>query len=250
MFKKPFEAAFNGSSYATYSGDQSYMTLRKRDTQGDESVNRNNPLIAPFMFLTKCSGDPGCVLRFTDVISLEVSNQFIRSTRNMSDGLLEVSLQNASTDIKHTKWKMVIDEKSDSFCPLTITKSDSKSEYVYQLLDYTNLGSYQFPTRVEWTASSYPPTSPPRLLKQGTVIVTSASIPDQIADSMFRLDSEEKAAKSVWDWDQRKYLRMDPGLVKIKAKNETARNVLLIVILFTTVVIPIVVAKKFASKNQ
>jgi hypothetical protein len=245
MFRKPFKATFNGSSFSTYSGDLSYMTLRKRDPHGDESVNANNPLIAPFIFLTRCAGHPGCVLRFTDVISLEVSNQFIRSTRNISDGLLEVLLQNASAEKKRTEWKMVIDKASDSFCPSTITKTDltSGSEFVYRLLDYTNLGSYQFPRRIQWTASSYPPTSPPRLLIQGTVIVTSASIPDQIDDSMFNLDSELKEAKSVWDMDQKTYIRMDPNLAIAKVQKKSARNVLLVILLITVIIIPIAVRK-------
>src|SRR6266853_5153327 len=145
-----------------------------------------------------------------------------------------------------------MDETGDSFTPQTIkfVAAGSKYEVVNRFLEYTNLGAYQFPSRIEWTMTSYPPTTPPTVLSTGTVAVISARIPDQIADSVFKLDSEEKSAAVVWDWDQQKLIKSAPELAKVEVKYRVAKTILLLLMLFSIVVVPILVGKKFASKNN
>lgn len=102
-----------------------------------------------------------------------------------------------------TAWKIEIEEHDDSFMPRTITTAipGGRVQVANRLLNYTNLGPYHFPRTVEWTMTSYPPTTPQKLVSTGMMTVISARIPDHIADSTFRLDEEESLAAVVWDAD-------------------------------------------------
>src|SRR6266853_6201998 len=120
-----------------------------------------------------------------------------------------------------------MDETGDSFTPQTIkfVAAGSKYEVVNRFLEYTNLGAYQFPSRIEWTMTSYPPTTPPTVLSTGTVAVISARIPDQIADSVFKLDSEEKSAAVVWDWDQKNFKKSANENSNSNARTQARPNI-------------------------
>jgi hypothetical protein len=61
-------------------------------------------------------------------------------------------------------------------------------------------------------------------------------MPDLIADSVFRLDDEEKSAKIVWDNNSAKLVRMAPELADIKKANRTVKVALWLMILSTTMV--------------
>lgn len=222
------ESAFDGKSYATYTGDTRQMTKSSVNAPGDNSESANNPLTAPFMFLTRNSDNcMTCVLRSTEIVFLELTNGLILPTGQRSNGLLEISMPGLPLGKQPTTWKIDIDEAGDSFTPKTIkhVAPGSGFEVVNRLLDYTKLGAYQFPSRIEWTMSSYPPTSPPTLLSTGTVTVISALIPDQIADSVFKLDSEEKSAAVVWDWDQKNFIKSPYENSNSKASLQARPNI-------------------------
>jgi thiol-disulfide isomerase/thioredoxin len=163
------------------------------------------------MFLTSPSHKNGPVaLRFTDIGSGPWTNGFILPTGQSgqsSDGLLEIFIQAPLSGNQPRTFKITIDEAGDSFTPKAITQVTRGDEIVYRLLNYTNLGAYQFPTKMEWAWTSYPKAAPPNLFATGSVTVISARIPDQIADSMFRLESEEKSAEVVWDWDAKSFAK-------------------------------------------
>jgi thiol-disulfide isomerase/thioredoxin len=204
------ESAFDGESYATYSGDTRYMTKSSEDRPGANSESAHNPLTAPFMFLTKQSDDcMGCVLRSTGIASGEFAQGLTLPIAQKSAGLLEISMPGLRLGKQPTIWKIVIDEAGDSFTPkmITMVAPGGRIEVVNKFLNYTNLGAYQFPSRIESTMTSYPPTTPPTVLSTGTVTVISARITDQTADSVFRLDSEEKSAAVVWDWDVKNFTK-------------------------------------------
>ncbi len=242
------EAAYDGKSYAEYSSKGSMVTSSRKEP-GSNSETPHNPIIAPFMFLTKLSDDcRKCVLRFTDLTSEGFANGVTLARGQKADGLLELQMPGLPLGKQPTTWTIAMDEDGGSFTPRTIKfiAPGSKYEVVHRFLEYTNLGAYQFPSRVEWTMCSYPPTSPPTVLSTGTVTLVSAHIPDQIADSVFKLD--ENAAAVVWDSDQRKLTKTSPELVKVKTATRTARIVLLVV-MFMTVVALIVVAKRFVSRK-
>lgn len=205
-----FESAFDGTTYSSYSGDNRYMIKSNMNSQSDASQSLYNPLVAPFMFLTRSSkGCESCFLRFTDIVSAALTNGLVMPVGQISDGLLEISLPGLSVGNQPITWKVIFDKTANAFTPQTIKyiSPGGKSEFIARLLNYTNLGAYQFPARIEWAVSLYPPTSPPTLLETGTVTVISARIPDQIADSVFNLDSEEKVAAVVWDWDQKNFIK-------------------------------------------
>jgi len=207
------ESAFDGESYTTYTADSRSMTKRTLPELGSNSESADNPLAAPFMFLGKRSDDCGnCVLRSTDIASDGFARGLTLPTGQRADGLLEISLTGLPVGKKPTTWTIAIDEASDTFSPRTIrfVAPGSGYEVDSKLLDYTNLGAYPFPTRIEWSMSAFPPTSPPTLLSTGMVSVISARIPDRTTDSVFNLDSEEQTAATVWDWDQKTLTKSGP----------------------------------------
>jgi len=222
------ESAFDGKSYATYVGDYRSMTKSSVNEPGANSESAHNPLVAPFMFLAKYSDDCiRCVLRSTDIASDEFANGLTLPTGQKSNGLLEISMPGLRLGGQPTTWKIAMDETGDSFTPQTIkfVAAGSKYEVVNRFLEYTNLGAYQFPSRIEWTMTSYPPTTPPTVLSTGTVAVISARIPDQIADSVFKLDSEEKSAAVVWDWDQKNFKKSANENSNSNARTQARPNI-------------------------
>lgn len=248
------ESVFDGKLFFTYSGDTRHMTKSSVYQLGSGSESAYNPLIAPFMFLTRRSDSCIiCLLRFSDITSNDFAVGLALPLGQSTDGLLEISMPGLPLGKHQTTWKLAIDESGDSFTPKSIEHIFPAfgKTVVSRLLDYTNLGGYWFPTRIEWAETSYPPTSPPTLLSTGMVTVISARVPDRIEDSVFNLDSEEKSAKVVWDWNQKQLTRSDPGAVKAIAANKTARTVMLL-ILFTIAVIPIVIigAKRFTKRSK
>jgi len=208
---KMSKSAFDGTSYSYYDEDTRYMTRRNGTPSFDRALNAHSPLIAPFMFLPRGSYKYGPhALRFTDIRSDTLTKGFLLPTGQSSTGLLEISFSAPlSSGTEPLTWKVTIDEAGDSFTPKAITQSSPGSEIVYRLLNYTNLGTFQFPTRIEWSHTLYPRTAPPQLFQTGLVTVITARIPGQIADSMFRLDSEEKAATVVYNADE-KYFTKSP----------------------------------------
>ena len=195
------------------------MTKASRPPLGGESESPNNPLIAPFMFLSSQSDDGRMhILRFTGIISDEFTKEHSLPTGSRTNGLLEIVVSGHPLGGQPTQWAIGINEAGDSFIP-TIIKHivpGQEMEQVSIFQNYTNLGGYHFPTKIEWTMSSYPPTSPPNVIASGTASLISARTPDQIEDSVFKMDSEEKEAASVWDWDQQKLIKSaprDPNLI-------------------------------------
>ena len=222
------ESAFDGESYTTYSGDTRYMTKSRAYRPGANTESVHNPLTAPFMFLTKHPDDcMVCVLRFTDIAASEFAKGLTLPTGQKSEGLLEISMPGLLLGKQPTIWKIAMDEGGDSFTPrmITMVVPGGRIEVVNKFLNYTNLGAYQFPSRIEWTESSYPPTSPPTLHSTGTVTVISARIPDQIADSVFKLDSEEKSAATIWDWDQRNFTKSANANSNSHASNQARPHI-------------------------
>jgi thiol-disulfide isomerase/thioredoxin len=127
---------------------------------------------------------------------------------------------------KPTSWRIDMDEAGDSFTPKAITLIiDAGMEIVWRLLNYTNVGGYRFPTRIEVAGSAYPPTSPPTLMSTDTVTVISVSIPDRIADSVFELEKEKKLAATILDLDQTGLIKSGDGNSKAKASLRSQPNI-------------------------
>jgi hypothetical protein len=82
------------------------------------------------------------------------------------------------------------------------------SLFIYKLLSYTNVGTYQFPATIAWTASAYTPTSSPGVIATGMTTLVSLRMPEQVAGSTFQLD--EESALTIWDWEQGKLTKSGP----------------------------------------
>jgi len=207
---KLYVSAFDGKSYRGYDGDTRYMVRATHKLLGDRGQSQLNPLIAPFMFLTKQSDEcRQCMLLFSDIVTGELTNGFVLPNGQSSAGSLAITFPGPPLLKQPTAWEIALHEAAESFSPQTIRRvlPGAGSEGVYKLLNYTNLGAYHFPTRIEWTSSSNVPPSPPSVLSTGIVTVISARIPDHIPDSLFTLESEEKSAATLWDLDQKKFAK-------------------------------------------
>jgi hypothetical protein len=211
--RKLSEAAFNGTSFVSYDADTRSMTRQDKipgsAASGELMVS---PLVLPYMFLAKHSDDClNCLLRFTDIASPAFAKGLILPKAQPSNGVLHISMPGLPLAKKPTSWKIDIDESGDAFTPKAVTIIiDAGGQIAYTLLNYTNLGGYQFPTRIEWVYSSYPPTSPPTVKSTGITTVTAARIPEQIADSVFNLDDEEQSAETIWDADKKQLTKSGP----------------------------------------
>ncbi|HEY4416838.1 MAG TPA: thioredoxin family protein [Verrucomicrobiae bacterium] len=201
------ESTFDGKTYTTYKEKTRAMT--KSTLNGPmEGLSPNNPLIEPFAFLNTASDTSGLrVLRFTDITAADFAQGLVLPTGERSNDVLEISLPGQLFGKQPTKWKVTFDATNDSFQPKTIEwiAPGQHADTISQLLNYTNLGAYHFPSRIEWATYSYPPTSPPTVTSSGSVTLITARIPDQADDSVFTLEAEEKSAVSIWDWDVKNF---------------------------------------------
>ena len=203
-----FESAFDGASYVCYDADRRYMTKSSTYPHGERGECQNSPLVAPFMFLSRQSDDcRSCLLRFADIAAPDFTNGLILPKGKDSRGLLHISVPGLPLGKQPTLWSIGIDETGDAFTPKTISwvAPGLGFEVIYRLLNYTNLGTYRFPTTIEWTARAYPLTASPSLLSTGVTRVISARIPERVAGSTFHLD--EESAERIWDSNQRRFTK-------------------------------------------
>lgn len=250
--EKLSESAFDGSKYATYTGDERNMTVNTVSAPGDNSESSHNPLVAPFMFLSKYSDDcRNCKLRFTDLTSEAFTNAVVLRGEKR-DGAYKISLPGLTLGNQPTTWTIDIDEHGDEFMPKVVrfVSPGSKYEVVHNFLEYTNVGAYRFPSRIEWTMTSYPPTTPATVIATGSVTVTSARIRENMDDSVFRLDKEQNAAAVVWDWHQHHFIKSDPQLAKIRAAGKSTRAVLFVMFFVTTAIFLKLLVQRVLSKQK
>jgi hypothetical protein len=216
------EAAFDGSIFYHYTADFRYLTKTREATLAGAAESQGNPLVAPFMFLTRQSDDCiNCDLRFTELATLKAPQELALLTEQELAADVEISVLGLPVGGQPTTWKLELEGAGEAFVPKTITRITSgwRLQTVNKLLNYTNLGGYLFPTRIEWTGTSYPATSPPTLSATGTVRVVSARIPREApAQALFTLEEEAKVAETVWNADEHKFNRVAPEVAKAKAE--------------------------------
>ncbi len=103
-------------------------------------------------------------------------------------------------------WSIAIDDADLDFKPRSISRTiyagsqlPHDLESTYTLSDYTNLGSYHFPTKLAYSTFNVPTNKllSPTLASTGMVTVVSVKIAAQIPDSAFRLD--ESKAEHIWN---------------------------------------------------
>lgn len=252
---KLMEAAFDGSKYVTYMGNNRHMSKSSTTSRAGNAETDLNPLTAPFMFLSKNGDDcPLCLLRSTDLASNGFGNGITLPAGQTAGDQIEFSLAGARNFKQDTTWVVSLDKEGDAFTPRTIQLilPATTNTIVRTLLDYTNLGAYQFPTRIAWTLSPFPPTSPPTVQMTGMVTVVSARIPEQIADSVFKLDSEEKSAAVVWDWDKKGFTKSPPRPANLQTLCTILkkRRVWWFAILVPVAIVAAIIAKKVAAQRR
>jgi hypothetical protein len=244
-----FESAFDGKSINTYSGDNRYFTTGA-EQPGALAESDYSPLTALFVFLTKSSDvSQSCRLRFADIIDKDITKKLIPTITEISNGVITISIAGLPKNGSPTMWKVFLDAEGDKFTPkMIIFDMPGKCEEIFKLLDYTNLGNYYFPRRMECVASSL--GASPSLLFSVTVTLVSISIPDKIDDSVFTLEDEKKTANVVWNRDQKKLIKEGPRIQEVT--HETARKITILLILLTTIFIPaaILAWKKLAENKQ
>ncbi len=210
------EDAFDGEMYRSYDTIGSLMNRGRSKPVTAKGEISLNPLVAPFIFL-KPGSDSGSerLLHLADIGSNATTNRLILQGHS-TNGLLEILLPGPEEGKQPSTWKILIDDNGDSFAPSMITADQpgNKIEMVDRLLNYTNLGGCQFPTRIEWSIHSS--TSPSTLIATGTVALVSVRIPASIPDSIFNLANEEKSAEDIWDRDQKDFVDDSGNLLRPK----------------------------------
>lgn len=216
------EGAFDGTTFYHYKADSRYFVKTREATRSDPAEDQSSPLLAPFMFLTRHSDDCiHCGLCFTELGDLKVPQEFALPRGQGGAGEVEISVLGLPVGGQPTTWKLELDGAAEAFRPKTITRITPgwQNQTVNRLLNYTNLGGYVFPTRIEWAASSYPPTSPPSLRMTGMVTLVYARLPkEEPPEAVFTLEREAKLAETVWDADEHKFSRVAPAIAKAKAE--------------------------------
>ena len=214
------ESAFDGRWYRAYSAQLGRSMTINMTNRPLEGLNSMNPLVTPFTFF-KPSREGGRLrlLTFTDITSGKLENGFTLPPAVRTNGLLEASWPGFVDANQKTTWKMMVDETNDCFAPSVIELINPGFGVVVvdHLLNYTNLGNYQFPSRIEWTEETYPPTSPPTVKSSGTITLISARIPEPVEDSVFELKDDETLADSIWDNAKQTFVRTAPGYAPTKA---------------------------------
>lgn len=215
------ESAFDGTTFYHYTADYRRLT-KTSDATLAPAEGESSPLLAPFMFLTRHSDDCiNCGLRFTELASLKAPQELALQKGQGGAGEIEISVLGLPVGGQPTTWKLEFEGAGEAFMPKTITgiTPGGRFQTVKRLLNYTNLGGYLFPTRIEWTQSAYPPTSSQTLSATGMVTLVSARIPSKVAaEALFTLEEEAKLAETIWDADEHKFSRVAPEVAKAKAE--------------------------------
>jgi len=198
------EKAFDGklwSELSHFNNGEASMVQQDGDNQNDLE-NPLNPLVQPFLFLSRFSDDcHPCALRFVDLQSLDILNGLVLDDSESSEGTRHASFPGLPFNGSNQLWNITIDDTAPDFKPLTISKtmyggsgSSNSFETKYTLSDYTNVGTYHFPTKLAYENFDVPANKllAPTLMSTGMVTLVSVKLPTQIPDATFRLD-ESKA---------------------------------------------------------
>ena len=117
------ESAFDGTTFYFYRADSHYLTKTRDATLAGSDESPNNPLLAPFMFLTPRSDDCiNCGLRFTELASLIPPQELASPKKQGETGDIEISiLLGLPVGGQPTTWKLELEGAGEAFMPKTIT---------------------------------------------------------------------------------------------------------------------------------
>ena len=120
-FIKFEEKAFDGKLWSEFRSSGALMAQQDGDNPND-GENGYNPLIQPFLFLSRMSDDffPGS-LRFVDLRSPDVMNGLILPDAESSNGVLKVSFPGLALNGVNQLWNITMDAADPDFTPRTIS---------------------------------------------------------------------------------------------------------------------------------
>jgi len=204
------ETSFDGKLWSTYDGGI-WMVQQAGDRLNDLEAP-NNPLVAPFLFLSSLSDDcfPGG-LRFVDLRSPDIFNGLRLPEAENQDGLVHLTFSGLPRNGMAQLWRIVLSDADPDFQPSSITRIiyagtqvPFDTEETYTLSDYTNLGEYHYPTKITEQVFTVPTNhlTRPLLVLTDMVTLVSIKIPEQIPEATFRLD--ESPARRIWNLDAEK----------------------------------------------
>ncbi len=254
---KSFETAYDGSLLATFNPDSSYMIQSSKDQLGDQAPGPDNPLIENLMFLSKDSDQcKGCRLMFSAIYSDDFLKGINLTNVEKNGNLLKISVPGLNVDGRATTWEIIMEDSGEQFTPQSITRIvPMEGENTYKFLTYYNLNlniksngvleTISFPSVISYSAIAYS-AMPPGIVLTGLTTVVSASIPDQIPDSTFRLD--EKTAKIIWSADTKDAIKGKPILIAYEAKNRMAKIIVLSMFIITSVFFSILLIRRPKTK--
>lgn len=238
-----FQTAFDGTVGSSFHTNMLYMTQGDKDEPGDRSPNPLNPLIMPFLFLSKDSDScPGCRLRFKDILSREALPNARFTNAIVSNGVFHASIVGPVVDGRTTSWKISMETNGNDFTPDSITRIiPGEGEQRYRLTSYTNLGRAWFPSQIEYQCFTYPISWNSTPVLTGLTVLVSAKIPEAISNSVFRLD--ESRAKTIWNNDKKQAVKVSGELRKSHHRRVIVRIATLTLFVICSVVFFVVITR-------
>ena len=202
----PSETGYDGSMYRIYEQQYNRMVTEsvRKPHQGNMDQSPHSPLIAALSFLALPTddGSPN-LLMFTEARTGNVRDGLGMEIKSINQGVITAEVRSSWHGTNSERWEILIDEAGDSFKPRMLRQIiNEKSLLTMSLTDYTNIGPYEFPSRISTYWTSYPPKNPPQVQMSNYVALISVKSPAVIADSEFRLAEQEKKAKTIWSWDK------------------------------------------------
>ncbi len=206
----PSETGYDGLQYRIYHQQKNRMVREsvRNPKQGNYDQSPLSPLVAALRFLARRTDDgfPN-ILMFTEVRTGNVRDGLGMEIKSIDQGVITAEVRSSWHGKNSERWEVVIDEAGDSFKPRMLRQiMNEKTLLTMSLTDYTNIGSYEFPSRISVYQTSYPPKNPPEVQMSNYVELISVKSPILIADSEFRLSEQEKKAGSIWNWDNKDFV--------------------------------------------
>ncbi len=206
----PSETGYDGLQYRIYEQQYNRMVTEsvRNPKQGNMDQSPESPLIAALSFLARPTDDgfPN-ILMFTEARKGNVRDGLGMEIKSIDQGVITAEVRSSWHGKNTERWEIVIDEAGDSFKPRMLRQiMNEKTLLTMSLTDYTNIDSYEFPSRIYGYHTSYPPKNPPEVQMSNCVELISVKSPTLISDSEFRLSEQEKKAGRIWSWDKKDFV--------------------------------------------
>lgn len=227
---------YDGATWSTYVDDYRYLVLGRTNPPGDPSPCPLNPVLAPFVFLSKESDEcKPCRIWWDDVASGNALTNLSYKGSILSNGLLEVTFAGLQLEGKTQYWSIVLDAQGTGFEPRLIKRVIADTaimEFVFE--SYTNVTIWSdnqrpvlitIPLAFSYSGVELAGGKPVPVLRGRTELV-SVRVPKDLPATLFQV--EDANALFVWDRDQNKLVKTAGPYALVQKKISRVRLAVLV----------------------